>query len=312
MAGELLVLKSKILPYLSPALQKRMKNLEDNLWSGLEEIRLRINRPLQLYWGGSCFLVDEQGILTKDINRSYRVNEDDLKRTLASISENSYYAYEEDIKRGFITIPGGHRVGLAGQVVCREHDIKTLKDISSLCFRIAREQKGCARQLLPHIKEEFEVLNTLIISPPRCGKTTILRDLARLLAQGHDGQNIVIVDERSEIAGCYGGIPQLDVGIYTDVLDSCPKAVGMMMALRSLSPQIIITDEIGTAADLQAVQECLNAGVHVISSFHASSFAEVQRRTIMQPLLAAEAFRVGVLLSRQKGPGTIQEMIRWN
>ncbi|MDR1159814.1 MAG: stage III sporulation protein AA [Syntrophomonadaceae bacterium] len=310
-----LKIQKEIVPYLSPALQTKMRALDERSYGTLEEIRLRVNQPVVLNMGERGVTLDDKGALSGDFKRGYIVNKEDLKRMVASISENSYYAYEEDIKKGFITLPGGHRVGLAGQVVCRQNEIGMMKNISSLCFRIAREKKGCAENLLPYVEREESIANVLVVSPPRCGKTTILRDLTRLLAGGKEGQaakNIVIVDERSELAGCYGGTPQLDVGGHTDVLDACPKAAGMMMALRSLAPQIIVTDEIGRDEDAAAVQECLNAGVKVISSFHAASFDEVKRRLLTKRMLAAEAFQVGILLSRRNGPGTIQEIVRWD
>ncbi|MDR1617323.1 MAG: stage III sporulation protein AA [Syntrophomonadaceae bacterium] len=310
-----LKIRKEIVPYLPPALQSKINALDEGHYDALEEIRLRVNQPVALNMGKREVTLDDKGVLREDFKRGYIINKEDMKRTVASVSENSYYAYEEDIKRGFITLPGGHRVGLAGQVVWRGNEVGMMKNISSLCFRIAREKKGCAESLLPHIETEEGIMSALLVSPPRCGKTTILRDLARLLAGGagdKKAKNVVIVDERSELAGCYGGVPQLDVGGHTDVLDACPKAAGMMMALRSLAPQIIVTDEIGRDEDAAAVQECLNAGVKVISSFHAASFEELKRRPATKRLLAAEAFQVGILLSRRNGPGTIQEIAGWD
>ena len=311
------LMKREILPYFAQPVKDLLLALGEDKCLQLEEIRLRCGQPLLLKVGDGDFTLDPRGRLSTDILSGYVVGEEDIYRAIASISDNSLYAFEEEIRRGFITVAGGHRVGLAGQVVLQGELVKTMKDFSSICFRIARAVKDCALPLFPYINggSGGTSVNTLIISPPRCGKTTILRDLARLLAYGskrYPARNVVIVDERSELAGSYRGIPQLDVGPRTDVLDACPKAQGMIMALRSLSPQVIITDEIGRQEDVLAIQECVNAGVAVISSVHAGSLDELQKRPVMRELLSTRAFKLAVILSRQKGPGHIQDIVRWD
>ena len=311
------LLRREILPYFASPLKELLLTLEENQCLQLEEIRLRCQEPLLLKVGEQDFTLDKQGRLSEDLSTGFRVGGEDIYRAIASISDNSLYAFEEEIRRGFITVAGGHRVGLAGQVVLQGDSVKTIKDFSSICFRIAREVKDCALSLIPYINagRSNATVNTLIISPPRCGKTTILRDLARILSSGSKrspARNVVIIDERSELAGSYRGIPQLNVGPRTDVLDSCPKALGMIMALRSLSPQVLITDEIGRREDVEAIQECVNAGVAVISSVHASTVDELQKRPVMQELLLTRAFKLAVILSRQGGPGHIQDIVRWD
>lgn len=311
------VIRNEIGPYLPAGLKEKMMNLPDECYPKLEEIRFRAAKPLQLRIGENDYGLNPRTGLVEHLDDSYMVTADDIFRILASISDNSLYAFAEEIRRGFITIPGGHRVGLSGQVILQGNDIHSMKDFSGICFRIAREVKNCAEILLPQIYagSKKTVTNTLIISPPRCGKTTILRDLARLLATGGklaQPQNVVIVDERSEIAGCYRGIPQLDVGPRTDVLDSCPKAMGMMMAIRSLSPQVLITDEIGSREDLQAIQDCVNAGVAVITSIHAQNLDDIKKRPRLNELLTTGVFKTLVILSRRNGPGKVEEVIRWD
>lgn len=311
-----LIIKKEIISYLSPPIREMLRYMKKETYSQLEEIRLRCAQPILLKIGDKDYSIDEKGQMTSSLYNAYRVNEEDIYRTIASISDNSLYAFEEDIKRGFITVPGGHRVGLAGQVIMKGNEIANIKDFSGICFRIAREIRDCARPLLPHIYDSKtdRVLNTLIVSPPRCGKTTILRDIARILSTGDifRASNIVVVDERSEIAGSFRGIPQLDLGPRTDVLDSCPKALGMIMAVRALSPQIVVTDEIGRREDVEAIQECVNAGVAVISSIHASNSDELQKRPLLKELLSLGIFQTAVFLSRRRGPGTIEEIIRWD
>ncbi|MBC7074864.1 MAG: stage III sporulation protein AA [Syntrophomonadaceae bacterium] len=308
-------IKDQIIPYLSPALKNILFELKEEYYSILEEIRLRCGKPLILKLGNKDYTVDCRGRVIEDLKKGYQVNREDIYRTVASISDSSLYAFEEEIRRGFITVPGGYRVGLAGQIVMQGDEIKTITDFSGICFRVAREIKDCAKPLVPYIYSSGTILNTLIISPPRCGKTTILRDLARIFSTGvhrSHSVNVVVVDERSEIAGSFRGIPQLDVGPRTDVLDSCPKAAGMIMAIRALSPQLIITDEIGRREDVEAILECVNAGVSVISSIHARDLNELEKRPLFGELLRTGAFRIGVVISRREGPGTLEEIIRWD
>ncbi|SHG65362.1 stage III sporulation protein AA [Thermosyntropha lipolytica DSM 11003] len=310
------IIKREILPYLAPGIAKLLWGKDDKFFAGLEEIRLRIKSPLILKIGDRDYTINRRGEITTRLDDAYVVEGEDIYRSIASISDNSLYAFEEDIKKGFITIPGGHRVGLAGQVVYKGNNICILKNFSSICFRVAREIKGCAKGLLPYlIDKNGQIVNTLLISPPRCGKTTILRDLARMIADGIHipfPHNVVIIDERSEIAGCYQGVPQLEVGVRTDVLDACPKALGMMMAIRSLSPEVIVTDEIGREEDIASIYECINAGVAVIATVHARNIEELERRVLFKELLKSKSFGRGVVLSRRQGPGTVEAVYRWD
>lgn len=310
------VIKREILPYLSPGIARLLMRQEDKFFEELEEIRLRIKSPVALKLKDKDYTITHRGEISTRLEDAYLIDGEDIYRSIASISDNSLYAFEEDIKRGFITLPGGHRVGLAGQVVHKGDQVYLMKNFSGVCFRIAREVKGCAEGLLPYIVDRSgRVLNTLLISPPRCGKTTILRDLARMLSEGIGlpySYNVAVIDERSEIAGCYQGVPQLEVGIRTDVLDGCPKALGMMMAIRSLSPQVIVTDEIGRTEDIVSIYECVNAGVAIITTVHARNVEELERRSLFRELLQAKSFQRGIVLSRQKGPGTIETVYRWD
>lgn len=309
-------LKREIIPYFSPMLQGLLEVQGEEFLARVEEIRLRCGQPLLVKLGDEDWTIIPAGQASRSLQLGYRTSEEDIYRCIASISDNSLYAFEEDIRRGFITIPGGHRVGLAGSVITERDEVKNIKYFSGICFRVARQIPGAAAGILKEICDagNGELVNTLIISPPRCGKTTMLRDLARQISSGRGraAQNVVLVDERSELAGCFRGIPQLDVGPQTDILDACPKATGMMMAIRSLSPQVIICDEIGRQEDYAAVRECINAGVSVICSVHAGSDDDLRRRPFIRDLLGSGAFKIGVVLSRSKGPGTIREIIRWD
>ena len=300
-------LQAQIIPYLAPAVKELLSSLSPSYQNQLEEIRLRLGKPLCLRLMNSEIFLTGSGKPTGWAEEGYVVQEDDITRTLAAISGNSIYALEEELRRGFITILGGHRVGLAGKTIVESGQIRSMKEFSGLAIRIAREVPGCGDQLAGKILDEQGLpYNTLIISPPRCGKTTDLRDLARRLSQN---LHVVIIDERSEIAGCFHGKPQLDVGPRTDVLEGCPKALGIVMAIRALSPQLLITDEIGRREDTEAIEECLNAGVRIIATAHASSLEDLRRRPVIQEMFKQQGFRLVVVLSRRKGPGTIEKVI---
>ena len=234
-----------------------------------EELRLRANRPLLMEakgheWRlrvdcGEWERVDVSAFVLSNSSGDasyYQVSSQDIRDALEYMSRYSLYAFDEELRQGFITIPGGHRVGIAGHAVAEKSLVRTLRNISFLNIRVAREVKGCASRLLPWLYQEGEIGSTLVISPPRCGKTTLLRDLIRQVSDGWamekgkkahgsvfssfiPGVTVGVVDERSELGACYQGVPQHDLGMRTDVLDACPKAEGIMMLIRSMAPRVV-------------------------------------------------------------------------
>ena len=210
------IIKKYIVPYLSPAIKAIILQMKADCFIDMEEIRLRCGQPLLLKIGDRDYAVDGRGTIDENLDRGYLVSEEDICRSIASISDNSLYAFEEEISRGFITITGGHRVGLAGQVVLNGSEVRTIKDFSGIAFRIAREVKDCSLDILPYVyPRDLEPVSTLFVSAPRCGKTTILRDVARNLSMGTNrgrGCNVAVIDERSELAGTYRGRAQMDLG----------------------------------------------------------------------------------------------------
>lgn len=280
----------------------------------IEEIRLRVQRPILLRLGQIEVTIDGQGGLTTDLTQGYIVKGIDLDKAVEAVSQCSLYAWEDEFRNGYITIPGGHRVGITGRTVLDKGRVKTIKDISGLNYRIGREITGCADQLLPYVIKEGKVLHTLIISPPQCGKTTMLRDIVRQLSDGvkqlrFPGVNVSLIDERSELAGMFQGQPQFDVGLRTDVLDGCPKAQGMMMMIRSMSPVVIATDEIGRFEDAEALYQALQAGVSVITTVHGGDYGEIEKRPVLKELLDLKFFDRLVFLSRKKGVGTLDTIL---
>jgi len=233
------------------------------------EIRLRRGMPLVLVNMGQSVYITAKGRVTEDYREGYFVTERDIKRGMELITKSSVYAYEDEIQNGYVTVEGGHRVGICGEVVVSEKGILQMRAVQSLNYRFAREVIGCADSVMSKILSPQGVKNTLLVSPPMKGKTTMLRDIARQLSLM--GKRVSIVDERREIAACSDGVPAFELGANCDVLSGAPKAEGMMLMLRSMSPEVIITDEIGGEADFAAIREIKKRGVKIITSLHGEA-----------------------------------------
>ncbi len=292
------------------------QGLGNDLLHELEEIRLRAGQPLELCLRQRSAFVAESGELTSSPHRGVRVSADELAQVLQRLTQFSRYAVEEDARHGYVTLPGGHRVGIAGRAVVEAGRVRAFRHVTSLNVRISRDHPGAASAILPVLYDRVSrrPLSALIVSPPQCGKTTLVRDVARQFSYGdlapdHPGLKVVVIDERSEIAGSVDGIPQFDLGPRADVLDGCPKAEGMMMAIRSLSPHVVVTDEIGRMEDAEAVLEASLAGVAVVATAHAASIDAWRRRPWMERLFASRAFDRYVVLSRRRGPGTVEAVL---
>lgn len=307
------VLRDEVTSFFSPRLRSIFLGLPLDVWKRLEEIRLRLGRPLALNLGEGEVFVDARGRVV-DVGAACTVTADDLQRTVQLITGASLYAVEDELRQGFVTVAGGHRVGFAGRVILDGRKVRTIKHLAALNFRVSREVRGAADAVMPLLIDGGAVRHTLIVSPPRAGKTTLLRDAVRQLstgipALGFPGVTVGLVDERSEVAGCFRGVPQRDVGLRTDVLDACPKAEGMMMLLRALSPRVIATDEIGRPEDVDALKEVLNAGVSILATAHAASVDELRRRPVFRDLLALGIVERFIILGRSRGPGTVEAVV---
>lgn len=306
----------EILPVLPLNIRRLVASLPCQVLDSVEEIRVRQGRPLVIGLSAGDIFISPEGKPTRQAAEAYCVTASDMENLINLISGSSLYALEEELRTGFITLPGGHRAGIAGRAVLDGGKVRTLKNLSCCNLRVSREVPGAASGLLPHIvnKRNGGIYHTILVSPPRCGKTTMLRDMIRQISSGvqglvYPGLTVGLVDERSEIAGCYRGVPQRDVGIRTDVLDGCPKAEGMMMLLRSMGPQVIAADEIGRREDVDAMEEVLNAGIKVLITAHGSSLAELAERPVLSRLIRSKMIERYVILGRSRGVGTVEDIV---
>lgn len=268
----------------------------------LQEIRMRVGQPLGVMIDG-----EEQILPSKQ--RAHIVTKEEVKETIEYMSRYSLYAYENELRQGFLTLEGGHRVGVAGKVIIDRGKVKNIQYISSLNIRVAHEVIGCADELIPYITKNKKVCHTLLISPPCCGKTTLLRDLIRQISDGNEyvkGCSVGVVDERSEIGGCYMGIAQNNLGMRTDILDCCPKADGMSMLIRSMSPQVIAVDEIGTVEDIHAIEYAMQCGCKLIASVHGLDMEEASRKPVLGELIRRKMFERYVVLGNDGHPGQVR------
>lgn len=286
-----------ILEYLPLCIREIMKQTLETVGDNLLEIRVRCGMPLIVCTSHGNFAVCSDGNISPAIGGAYIVSETDVKQIFQAVCENSVYAFTDAIKQGFVTIKGGHRVGLTGRAVTDGKTVENFREISSLNIRIAREVIGSANSILNSILKPDKVINTLIVSPPMGGKTTVLRDLSRQIS--NYGIKTAIVDDRGEIAAVHHGVPQNDVGVQTDVIENAPKSQGVIMMLRSMSPQLIVTDEISTAQDADALMQCFGTGVAVIASTHGTSVEEVMQRKNIAPLLGNIGFRQVIVLHKE-------------
>ena len=272
----------------------------------LQEIRLRVNVPAAVWIDNREWFIDTEGRLVNRWPQEGVCRPEELDAILKHLCQYSEYACADEIRQGFLTIQSGHRIGLSGKVILeKENKLRNLKYIRYLNIRIAHEIKGVADGILPYLyDEQGQAFNTLLISPPGCGKTTMLRDMIRHLSNGTvygKGMNVSVVDERSEIAGSYLGIAQNDVGIRTDVLDGCPKQEGMMLLIRAMSPQVLAVDELGNEGDIRALQIASGCGCKLLATIHGTSLEEVRSKKYMCNIIADRLFERYLVLTRKNG-----------
>lgn len=282
-----------------------LNNINSQESEKLEEIRVRNNLPLILKLG--------QG--EKILN--YKITTEDINYIFQKICENSVYSYQKQIANGFITIPGGHRVGIVGSAVLEQNDkVINLNYISGLNFRISRQIIGCSNQIISEIFNNAEsIYNTLIISKPGAGKTTLLRDIVRNISNGipgkFNGLNVAVIDERGEISATYKGIMQNDLGIRTDVINDIPKYLGMKMVIRSMAPKVLVADEIGNSQDSEAIKYAICCGVKGIFTAHGDSIEDINKNPELSDLLQNKIFEKIIIIKSRTEKNYKWEIVKY-
>ncbi|NLH00718.1 MAG: stage III sporulation protein AB [Clostridiales bacterium] len=273
---------------LPPCLRAEALNLPDSIINGAEEIRLRTGRAPSVIIGG-----EEIEVLSSHI-----VTASELQLVLEIATRASAHTYADSIKMGYVTAEGGCRLGLCGTAVAEGNKISALRRLSSICIRIPREKRGCADAVIKELTDGG-FRSTLIVSPPGGGKTTLLRELVRILSDS--GKRISLADERSEVAGTFEGQPCFDVGARTDILTGAPKSEGIFLLLRTMAPQIIAFDEITAPSDIEAAETAANCGVSILATAHANGISDLKQRPLYRKLIDRRIFGKVVVIENIKG-----------
>lgn len=296
---------------LPPRLRGVLEKLPQSAKRSATEVRLRVDKPIMLVCPGQHWFVDQKSQMHNIPGGCFPVTPQEIADAILSICSYSVHSHQDEMRNGYISLRGGHRAGICGTAVLSDGRIQAIREVTSINLRIARDIRGAADEVMQHTFRQ-EMGGVLIGGPPSSGKTTILRDLARQLASGTTGRylKVAVVDERGELGAVYEGVPQNDLGPGCDILSGYPKGEGILTAIRTLSPQVIICDEIGGQEDVTGMLDGLRCGVRVVASAHAESLAELLEKKQITRLLLEGAFSTILMLGDADHPGQVREIIR--
>ncbi len=298
--GKVYASSARVISYLSPRLRCAVQSMSGSDTYRIQEIRLRAGRPLAVSINGKEKFVTMAGKLTAYPDEGVKVLRTEIEETFRAVCEYSVYSYQKELREGYVTLKGGARVGISGTAVYENGVLTSMRNISSMAFRIPREVKNSAAELAT-----LRFNGLLVAGAAGSGKTTVLRDLCRILGSE---KRVSLVDSRGEVAGMLHGMPQFDIGFHTDVFDGFPRDIGAMTALRSMTPEYIVCDEIGTYDDTEAIKQICGCGVNIIASAHGGSIEDILRRTALLPLIEAGIFSHIAMLESALHPGRISEI----
>ncbi|MFI3213694.1 MAG: stage III sporulation protein AA [Eubacteriales bacterium] len=284
-----------------------------NNYAQIQEIRIRVEQPILIRGNGNERFLTKEGKLVHSYREDLAYGSKmEIEEIINFLCKESIYAFTDEIGQGFLTVAGGHRVGIVGEIICnRQGKLETMKNFSSLNIRIAHEILGVADVILPYLYGTYGLYNTLMISPPGCGKTTLLRDTIRQISNGnkhHRGMQVGVVDERSELGNVCGGTPQNHIGMRTDILDGCQKAQGMMLLLRSMGPEVIAVDELGGVDDIKATKVALQGGCSVLATIHGNSILELKQKEYINQMIEEKIWKRYILLGKKNGQCKVIEI----
>lgn len=303
-----------LLEKIPPRLRHLLLPVFEAAGDRVQEIRICQDKPILVQTVAGELYVSPAGP-TDRLEEAVIADAGTVKELLDAVTSSSVYALQDAMKEGYVPLPGGHRVGLCGEARTEGGRVAGFRHVTGFNIRLNRDLSGVARPVLRRlVRPDGGIWSTLVVSPPGAGKTTLLRDLIRTLSRGAPEyglkpQRVGVADERGELAGAFRGVAQNDLGPRADVIDRCPKRFALAMLVRTMSPDVVVTDEIGHPEDAEAALDAVTAGVALVCSAHGATLADVKRRPSLRPLLEHEVFQRVVVLSKREGPGTVERVV---